>query len=70
MITSVPRPTGAPQESDYKALTVRIPRELVECIQAMARDEQRSLNFIAARLLREALDNRDRNDQERPRATD
>lgn len=56
MINSVPRPAGAPQESDYKAMTVRIPRELVERIQQMARDEERSINFIAARLLRKALE--------------
>lgn len=56
MIRTVPRPAGAPQDSDYKALTVRLPRELVERIQEMARVEERSINFIAARLLREAMD--------------
>jgi len=57
MIQTMPRPAGTPaDESDYQALTVRIPRELVDRIKTMARDEERSINYVAARLLRQALD--------------
>ncbi len=63
MIDTMPRPTGATQEPDYGALTVRIPRELLERIKELARSEERSLNFIAARLLNEAMENRRRRRQ-------
>lgn len=56
MIETVPRPTGSTSNPDYGALTVRIPLSLLERIKELARKEERSVNFIAARLLREALE--------------
>lgn len=57
MLNTVPRPAGpTPDERDYKALTVRIPTELWDRINQLARSEDRSLNYIGARLLRQALD--------------
>jgi len=58
MIETMPRPTGSTSDPNYGALTVRIPRPLLERIRELARKEERSVNFIAARLLREALDKR------------
>ena len=53
----MPRPIGTSKESgDYGTLTVRIPRELLDQIEAIAQREERSLNYVAARLLREALE--------------
>jgi predicted HicB family RNase H-like nuclease len=57
MLETVPKPAGAPaDDTTYGALTVRLPRELIDRIKQMARDEERSINYIAARLLRQAID--------------
>lgn len=56
MLETMPRPAGAPaDDTSYKALTVRLPRELVDQIKALAEREERSINYITARLLRQAL---------------
>lgn len=56
MIDSVPRPTGSTDESDYGALTVRVPLELLADLKAVAKKKERSLNYVAARVLRRGLD--------------
>jgi len=56
MIESVPRPTGSVDESEYGALTVRIPVELLNDLKAIAKKKERSLNFVAARVLKRGVD--------------
>jgi predicted transcriptional regulator len=61
MIETMPRPAGAPvDESKYRALTVRLPAELVDQIKSIAEAEERSINYVAARLLRKALSDKQR----------
>lgn len=55
MLGTVPRPAGAKSNQNYRAITVRVERELVEQLEAIARKEERSLNYIAARVFREWL---------------
>lgn len=56
MIDSVPRSTGSTDEADYKALTVRIPMELLDDLKGVAKKKERSLNYVAARVLKRGLD--------------
>lgn len=56
MIDTMPRPAGAAPDSGYKALTVRIQTELHDELRAVATQKERSLNFVAARVIRAGLD--------------
>lgn len=56
MIDSMPRPTGSTQDAGYGALTVRLQQELLDELRAVAKQKERSLNYIAARVLRRGLD--------------
>lgn len=56
MLDSVPRSTGAADDTKYGALTARIPVELLEELREVAKKKERSLNYVAARVLRRGLD--------------
>lgn len=56
MIGTVPRPTGSTQDAGYGALTVRLQQELLDELRAVAKQKERSLNFVAARVIRRGLD--------------
>jgi predicted transcriptional regulator len=56
MLESVPRPTGSTDDAKYGALTARIPLDLLEELKEVARKKERSLNYVAARVLRRGLD--------------
>lgn len=56
MIEAMPRPTGSNQDSGYGALTVRIQQDLLDEIRAVAKQKERSVNYVAARVLRRGLD--------------
>jgi predicted transcriptional regulator len=56
MLDTMPRPAGLPEERGYAALTVRIPTDLLEDLREVARQKERSLNWVAARVLRRGLE--------------
>lgn len=56
MLDNVPRSTGSTDDAKYGALTARIPQELLDELREIARKKERSLNYVAARVLRRGLD--------------
>ncbi len=56
MLETMPRPTGVPEERSHGPLTVRIPLDLLEELRALARQKERSLNYVAFRVLRRGLE--------------
>lgn len=56
MLDSVPRSTGSADDIKFGALTARIPLDLLEELKQVAKSKERSLNYVAARVLRRGLD--------------
>jgi predicted transcriptional regulator len=55
MIHSMPRAVSLPPEEQPVTITIRVPRDVADMVRAMAEREERSISWMTARLLRQAL---------------
>ncbi len=54
MLETVPRP-ALPPEQQPVAITIRVPRDVADQLRELAEREERSITWMASKLLREAL---------------